>query len=463
MRADRFISVIKYYVVATICALVLVMGFGVVNAEAAVKTITIGQGAKVFSDATNVKSSDASIACVAKDGTVIAKKVGTAVITANVSGLKMQKEVKVVADSTRKKKWFRVAADEVEITDSKLVYADATTEAGITYTASIDLKNNGIEGVKNVVVKAKLGDEELTFESGLIPAGGTTTVELNGPATSQDADMGIESISAYSGQFEHTYSYATGIRTLEYATPDTKAPSIRGFVGKNSYNGKCCYMVVYNDQEYDYFKYVKAVDNRDVEVDLQVDTSEIDYSKPGYYKVTYTATDSAGNTSTARAKVAYRIASGLDMVCTDLLNSLIKPNWSDQKKLETIYDFVRGHISYTGKSDKSDWEAEALRTLRSGEGDCFSYYAASRALLSRAGYPNLMVTRVQGVGHHWWNMAYINGKFYHFDACPRSAGGRFCLITDKQLTAYSRTHHNNYIWDYERIPKSGTKQLTSVF
>ena len=61
------------------------------------------------------------------------------------------------------------------------------------------------------------------------------------------------------------------------------------------------------------------------------------------------------------------------------------------------------------------------------------YYCVSRALLTRAGIPNIEVTRVQGYGHHWWNMAYVNGGFYHFDTCPRKAGGRFCLVTDAQL------------------------------
>ena len=88
----------------------------------------------------------------------------------------------------------------------------------------------------------------------------------------------------------------------------------------------------------------------------------------------------------------------------------------------------------------------------------------SRALLTRAGIPNIEVTRVQGYGHHWWNMAYVNGGFYHFDTCPRKAGGRFCLVTDAQLKNYSATvGKRSHIWAYSQKPKSPEKVLSSIF
>lgn len=76
-------------------------------------------------------------------------------------------------------------------------------------------------------------------------------------------------------------------------------------------------------------------------------------------------------------------------------------------KSDCYYNYTRGHIAYTGNSNKSSWEKEASNGLRYGRGDCFTYYCVSRALLTRAGIPNIEVTRVQGYGHHWWNMAYV--------------------------------------------------------
>jgi hypothetical protein len=62
-------------------------------------------------------------------------------------------------------------------------------------------------------------------------------------------------------------------------------------------------------------------------------------------------------------------------------------------------------------------------------------------------------------------MVYIESEdaFYHFDTCPRSLGGRFCLLTDAQLTQYSNTHGHSHIWDYENIPKSGTNKISSGY
>lgn len=77
------------------------------------------------------------------------------------------------------------------------------------------------------------------------------------------------------------HRYASDKLSSDYATPDKKAPEIRGFVGKNSYNGSIPYQTIYSDQEktYDYFKYVYAQDNRDAKITLKVDTSKVNFKK----------------------------------------------------------------------------------------------------------------------------------------------------------------------------------------
>ena len=263
-----------------------------------------------------------------------------------------------------------------------------------------------------------------------------------------------------------TYRYASDKLSSDYATPDKKAPEIRGFVGKNSYNGSIPYQTIYSDQEktYDYFKYVYAQDNRDAKITLKVDTSKVNFKKKGTYTITYTAEDKAGNVSKKTAKIAVRVNDSLDQMADTVLGRIIKKDWSDRKKATAIYNYTRGHIAYTGNSNKSSWEKEASNGLRYGRGDCFTYYCVSRALLTRAGIPNIEVTRVQGYGHHWWNMAYVNGGFYHFDTCPRKAGGRFCLVTDAQLKNYSATvGKRSHIWAYSQKPKSPEKVLSSIF
>ena len=71
-------------------------------------------------------------------------------------------------------------------------------------------------------------------------------------------------------------------------------------------------------------------------------------------------------------------------------------------------------------SDKSDWKTGAYTGLTAGRGDCFTYYAVSRALLTALGIDNLAVERVGGETRHFWNLVNCGDGWYHFDACPRS-------------------------------------------
>ncbi len=440
--------------------LMLIMGTRV---SASTKTVTVGQGIKVFSDdATKIKASD-NKAYVTKDGTVVAKKTGKVTITAVVDGKKKQKELKLVSEKQYRKNAFDVAADEIAVAASPIIYTNAVSAGAFEFKATVAIKNNGSKKVDKVTLKAKIGDETVEFIAKDISAGKEKNITVAGLAMTNEKNLVLDEISVASGKYIHSYSYTTGKRKLDYAHPDKKAPVIKGFVGKNCHNGEAVYMTLFSDDKnYDFFKYVWAVDGRDTKVDLTVDTSRIDYTKSGTYKIVYTATDSSGNKSKATSKIAYRVVGDVEAVADDLLKRLIKPNWSDKKKLEAIYDYVRGHISYTGHSDKSSWEKESIHAALYGYGDCYSYYALSRALLTRAGFPSIKVKRVAGYGRHWWNMVYVDGAFYHYDACPRASGGRFFLLTDSQLTEYSNSHGYSHIWDYQGKPKSGTKILAHV-
>ena len=147
-------------------------------------------------------------------------------------------------------------------------------------------------------------------------------------------------------------------------------------------------------------------------------------------------------------------------MCDEILKDITRSGWSDTKKATAIYNYTRSHISYTGHSDKSSWEKAAKDGIRYGSGDCFTYYAVARALLTRAGIMNIRVNRVNSRSRHWWNMAWVQGGFYHFDACPRRAGGRFCLVTDAQLSDYSRSYGNSHVWDYANKP---TKKISKIW
>jgi hypothetical protein len=360
-----------------------------------------------------------------------------------------------------------------ETTTQEMTTQETTTQVPATtaktvsnqFTCTITIKNVSDKTADKVVLTGKLNGKKYTFKTSKLKAGATKTFTVKGKTTKTSGQMSFTSLAVTSNKMIDTYNYTKKTTKLDYATADKTAPKISGFIGENSYNEGIPYRIVYSDdKDFDYFKYITVTDNRDVKVDVKVDTSKVDFNKTGTYTITYIATDKAGNKTKAKAKIGVRVPTSLDSMCDSILKKITKSNWSDTAKARAIYKYTRGHISYTGYSDKSSWESEAVNGIRYGRGDCFTYYAVARALLTRAGIPNIEVRRVKpdwrGHTRHWWNMVYVQGGFYHYDTCPSSRGGRFCLVTDSQLKEHSRTHGNGHIWAYSKKPKSATKILS---
>lgn len=480
-----------------------------ITEAATVSKIKIGQIYSVEKKDATYASSDNSVAYVNSNGRVTGKKEGTAVITISSNGKTTKKTFQIVKNA--KKPVIKVCPDEIQVVSVKVkeigkeeieqtqdqealtqqdIENDTVTDDTVTtpednvveptpviekiiYTYKVDVKvkNLGNAKVNKVILKGNLGSKTLKLSIKKLDARKSAVLEKSIKITSktpmQVPDLVLNKMECYASGMVSAVNYSTGKASYQYATKDKKAPVIRGFIGKNSYNGNVPYLTVYKDQmkTFDYFKYVSAEDDRDTKVKLAVDTSKVNFDQKGTYTITYIATDKAGNKAKAKAKIAVRVNDTLDQIADTVLGRITRKDWSEQKKATAIYNYTRSHIAYTGNSDKSSWENEAARGLRYGQGDCFTYYCVARALLTRAGLPNIEVTRVQGHGHHWWNMVYIQSQqgFYHFDACPRRAGGRFCLVTDAQLKHYSATVGNNsHIWAYSQKPKSATKVLTSI-
>jgi len=127
----------------------------------------------------------------------------------------------------------------------------------------------------------------------------------------------------------------------------------------------------------------------------------------------------------------------LEQLASQIVNQLITENMSKREKATAIYKWVQSHIGYIATSDKSDWVAEAIRGLKTRRGDCFTYYAVSRAMLDAAGIENVPVYPKEGGHVHYWNIIYVEGGWYHFDTTPRKSGSTFCIVTNAQYDALS--------------------------
>lgn len=201
---------------------------------------------------------------------------------------------------------------------------------------------------------------------------------------------------------------------------------------------------------------VKAFDDCDGELCVKVNIGDFDKKTPGAYPITFSATDKAGNTAektvifTLKTKFAYQYTREvMDALFGSVYSKLeINEAMSEKEKVKKIYDYVRENISYNGTSEKSDWEQEAYRGLRSKSGDSFTFYSISRKLLTMAGIENTPAERINSDSSHYWNMITVDGIKYHFDTCPhyKDFPIESYMLTDKEALEYSEKTGGYYTY-----------------
>ncbi len=153
-----------------------------------------------------------------------------------------------------------------------------------------------------------------------------------------------------------------------------------------------------------------------------------------------------------------------DRLIEGTLEGIVTEGMTKVEQARAVFDYVHDGILYTGESDKSDWKTGAYVGLTSGRGDCFTYYAASRAMLTALGIDNLPVERVGGEARHYWNLVDCGDGWYHFDACPRSSklpGFFSFLFTDRQAAEFTEAAGRCYYdFDGSLLPERAEVERT---
>ncbi len=397
---------------------------------------------------------------------------------------------KLAEAAGRKKPKLEVSLKEVHQIETKLI-----KDKKGNYIYSAKIKNNGKGEIKkiqyiyqirekkvittlsktpSVSSKAAINKEEkekktkktVILEAKSIREGKISKrVSCQGDYSGHIGNMKLIKVKLYSGTALFIENYRTGKKYLTWAEPDTKKPVISGWVGKNSYNANDVFWTCYSDRKksYNLKKHVYARDDRDGTVKVNVDTSMINWKKEGIYKVYYTAKDSSGNIARAWAKVCVLKPGTAERIADSVLRRITRNNASDEAKARAIYSYVKGHCAYVDRNNHSNWRKVAVNGLRYRAGDCFTFYSMAKLLLTRAGIPNIEVTRYPArVNHrHWWNLVYVRGGWYHLDTTPRRLDGRFCLMTDAQLSAWTRERVNPFIFQKEKYPKRAVRIISA--
>lgn len=244
-------------------------------------------------------------------------------------------------------------------------------------------------------------------------------------------------------------------------TKDNEAPIIYGAKKYTLYIG----------QTATYKKDVLAIDNRDGEVEIKVDSSGVNPRVEGTYQAVYSATDRAGNSSSVDVEVVVKqrtvTMEELHELADQVLSEITTPDKSLYLKAWDIYTYVNLRLTYTGTSDKTDWMREARRGIVDGVGDCFTYYAMSNLLLDRIGMQTLSVERASkpGEARHFWHLVNWGEGWYHFDACIHIPKLESFMLTTAQMDAFSaRVGKDNYYYRFDRdnYPASETKIVNDI-
>lgn len=332
----------------------------------------------------------------------------------------------------------------------------------IEYIYSAMVKNPASSVETGDITNAAVRKTVTLTATNIRPGKRSNQVWCDGDESGQLSAMQLKTIRLYAGTALYTYDTATNKGKTSWGTEDKKPPVISGWTGKNSYRGNDAFLVCFSDKKdkFDFTKYVSATDDRDGNVKVKADTSKINWEKDGIYKVTYTAADKAGNRTSAWAKVQVFVSGTAEQFADRVLSSITKKNWSDEKKCRAIYKYVRGHCAYVGTGSHASWKTAAVNGLRYQSGDCFTYYSVAKLLLTRAGIPNITVTRYPSrKGYqHWWNLALVKNEWYHFDTTPRKKNADFCLVTDAQLWGYSSG--STFRFQTDKYPKRAKKKIS---
>ena len=223
--------------------------------------------------------------------------------------------------------------------------------------------------------------------------------------------------------------------------------------------------------------HVTLRDNCAGEIDFKVDSSRVNVNQEGNYPVYYTATDLSGNVAKAEATVLV-----VSMTVTDemlyeqidrVIAQIITPDMDKAAQCRAVYAYVQGNIAYVNTSAKGDWKYAAYMALFSaGTGDCYSYFAASKAFFERLGIENMDIQRLPGytANTHFWSLVNIGTTdapvWYHYDSTRLTADYNVsgCLLTDAQVIAYDEWRAGEYfrIYDTTKYPATSTQILTDI-
>ncbi len=245
-------------------------------------------------------------------------------------------------------------------------------------------------------------------------------------------------------------------------------------------------------------KLILINDDRDDDFDIKILGSEnVNKDEVGKYKLKYIVTDSDGNST--EFILTFKIIEDNGYTKPRLMKLIaekaeelgITEGLSKKQKVRMIWNYVHDNntVDFNASKDESNinkmgitkaernknwkkyWIQEAILTLDTNIGDCYSYYSLSRAFFEYFGINEYGIMRSKECeldGTHFWSAVEIEEGWYFYDSTR--LGGSFedgtknaCLVTKKKLDGYKTSSGvvgQFYLMDDDpNLPKMETKNL----
>jgi len=208
-----------------------------------------------------------------------------------------------------------------------------------------------------------------------------------------------------------------------------------------------------------YKKNVTVTDDHDDKPTLEVDTTEVNSDKRGTYKVTYIATDAAGNSSevsTTIKIVSAKIAEATEEVvyakADEILSEIITDDMDQKQQAKAVFDWVVNNITYSETAGIDDLLSAAYKGMFYRVGDCTVKQKTAEVMLNRLGIKNMEIEKIRDHRGHYWLLIDIGEGWYHYDPNLQLDGTLIFYWHDADLWEYSNTHGNTHNYDTSKYP-----------
>ena len=253
-------------------------------------------------------------------------------------------------------------------------------------------------------------------------------------------------------------------------------------------------VVGYVGQTPTFKKFITVFDPNDSEPTVSIDHS-VDPNVEGTYRVNYTVENASGQVAYFSLDYVVKKAEYSDAVLMARIEELaaslgITKSMTKVEQVRKIYSYVNSSstVKFTDESNipnidrskwESDWREEAVRGLESHVGDCYTYYAISKAFFEYFGIENVGIKRAENYegaeddGTHFWSAVNVgeNGsdKWYYYDATRLNgyfngdkSDNNACLITEEKLKSHRTSKGDDYFYRMVKptgFPKISTEEL----